>query len=105
MFSVNENMVEDPHSGLSTAELFAREVRVRNVAYPLFVYVEGNGSFHASEEAITVADERPRVGDSFVYGDVLVANNRRELIAAVDAAREAAIRRACEAFRLSRNAD
>lgn len=103
---IDENMIEDPHSGLSMAQLFAREVRVRNVTYPLFVYVEGNGSFHASEEAITVSDVRPRTGPgTFVYGEVVVVRNRRELMQAVDAVKTSAIRRACEAFKLSRNAD
>jgi hypothetical protein len=103
---LTEFMVEDPHLGLSMAQEFARAVRVLKPKYPLYVYVEGNGSFHASEEAVTVSDDRPRTGPgTCVYGNVLVANNRRELISAINELNEAALRRWGEAFKLSRESD
>jgi hypothetical protein len=106
MLYLNEFMVEEPHLGLSMAQEFARAVRVLKAKYPLYAYVEGNGSFHASEESVTVSDVRPRTGPgTFVYGNVLVANSRRELMAAIDGLNEAALRRSCEAFKLSRESD
>jgi hypothetical protein len=103
---LTEIMVEEPHLGLSMAQEFARALRALKATYPLYVYVEGNGSFHASEELVTVSDSCPKTGPgTCVYGRVLVADGRRELIAAINELQEAAKRRSCEAFKLSRNSD
>jgi hypothetical protein len=103
---LTEFMVEEPHLGLSMAQEFARAVRALKLKYPLYIYVEGNGSFHASEESVCVSDEMPAPGrGTFVYGDVVEARNVRELKSAINAVKEAARRSACEAFKLSRESD
>ena len=84
-----EYQLED---GTSTANSFARAVK----EFPVYVYSEWNNSFHASDSYIVATNEATQ------NRDCLLANNRKELRAAVQSLVDQRVRAAHELFKLSR---
>ena len=87
-----EYMIEDSGSGISIARLFARAVK----SFPVYVWNEWNGSFHASDSYI-VASSKADVKEDFI-----LVNNRRELLVAVQSLMDQRVKAAHELFKLSR---